>query len=200
MYDYLNGILEYKTEDYMTIDVHGVGYKVFTSVQSKEILKLGESCKVYTFLHVREDDLVLYGFASREELRMYRLLNSVNGVGPKAALAVLSTYGVGDLARILISKDHLKLTKAPGVGKKIAERIVLELKDKIITMEAVGIGIDTLVPSNNLEGDAQGEAVEALVALGYSNQDAVNAILALPDRSGKVEVLIKNALKNLIRA
>ena len=199
MYDYLNGILEYKTEDYMTIDVHGVGYKVFTSAQSMEHLKLGESCKVYTFLHVREDDLVLFGFSSREELRMYKLLNSVNGVGPKAALAVLSTYGIGDLAKILISKDHLKLTKAPGVGKKLAERIVLELKDKITTEEAIGIGMDTIVPTHNLESDAQGEAVEALVALGYSNQDAVNCILALPDRSGPVEVLIKNGLKYLMR-
>lgn len=199
MFDYLNGVLEHKTEDYMTIDVHGVGYKVFTSLQSLETLKLGESCKVYTFLHVKEDDMVLYGFASREELKMYRLLNSVNGVGPKAALAVLSTYGVGDLARILVTKDHLKLTKAPGVGKKIAERIVLELKDKISTEEAIGVGMDTLVPSHNMAGDAQGEAVEALVALGYTNQDAVNCILALPDRSGPVEVLIKNALKHLMR-
>lgn len=199
MYDYLNGVLEYKTEDYMTIDVHGVGYKVFTSAQSMEHLKMGEPCKVYTFLHVREDDLVLFGFSTREELRMYKLLNSVNGVGPKAALAVLSTYGIGDLAKILISKDHLKLTKAPGVGKKLAERIVLELKDKISTEEAIGIGIDTIAPTHNLEGDAQGEAVEALVSLGYSNQDAVNSILALPDRSGPVEILIKNALKYLMR-
>lgn len=199
MYDYLNGILEHKSEEYITVDVHGVGYKVFTSAQSMEHLKLGENCKVYTFLHVREDDLVLFGFSTREELRMYRLLNSVNGVGPKAALAVLSTYGIGDLARILIAKDHLKLTKVPGVGKKIAERLVLELRDKISTAEATIVGSDTLVSTSRVGDDSQGEAVEALVALGYSNQEAVNAILALADRTGSVEVLIKNALKVLMR-
>lgn len=197
MYDYLSGIIEYRAEDYVTIDVHGVGYKVFTSLQSMETLRLGDHCKVYTFLHVREDDLVLFGFASREELRMYKILNSVNGVGPKAALAVLSTYGTGDLARILISKDVLKLTKAPGIGKKLAERMVLELKDKISTEDAIGFHGEIAEFENKVTGDAQSEAVEALVSLGYTNQEAVNAILALPDRTGTVDVLIKGALRHL---
>ncbi len=199
MYDYLNGVLEHKSEDYITVDVHGVGYKVFTSLQSMEHLKMGESCKVYTFLHVREDDLVLFGFSTREELKMYKLLNSVNGVGPKAALAVLSTYGIGDLARILIAKDHLKLTKVPGVGKKLAERLILELRDKISNEEAILSGNGTAIQVARVGDDAQNEAVEALVALGYTNQEAVAAILSLPDRSAPVEILIKNGLKALMR-
>ncbi len=197
MYDYLNGVIEYRAEDYVTVDVNGVGYKVFTSLQSMEILKLGEKCKVFTFLHVREDDLVLFGFSSREELKMYKTLNSVNGVGPKASLALLSTYGTGDLAKILITKDVLKLTKAPGIGKKLAERIVLELKDKISTDEAIGFHGDIAEFENKITNDAQSEAVEALVSLGYTNQEAVNAILALPDRTGTVDVLIKSALRQL---
>ena len=138
MYEYLSGRVDYIGEDYAVIDISGLGYRVFTTQNSMKSLKPGEISKIFTHLIVKEDDLVLYGFATREELGMFKLLISVSGVGPKAAASLLNQYKASELAAAILSRDVAKLSKAQGIGKKISESIILELKDKIDTESAVG--------------------------------------------------------------
>jgi Holliday junction DNA helicase RuvA len=191
MYEYLSGIVDYMGEDYAVIDISGLGYRVFTSQNTMKNLKLGEASKIFTHLIVKEDDLVLYGFFTRDELSMFKLLISVSGVGPKAGASLLNQYKASDIAAAIISRDIAKLTKAQGIGKKIAERIILELKDKIDTKSAIG-GIETFEG-----GDEISEVIEALVSLGYNYSIASTAVLRLKDTKKPIDILIKDALRQL---
>lgn len=191
MYEYLNGRVEYISEDYIAIDISGVGYRVFTSRNTIKNLKIGETAKIFTHLIVKEDDLVLYGFSTRDELGMFKLLLSVSGVGPKAGAALLNQYKASEIAASIISRDISKLTKAQGIGKKIAERIILELKDKIDTESAIE-GMDTFDG-----GDELSQVIEALVALGYNYSIASSAVIGLKDTKKPIDALIKDALKRL---
>lgn len=193
MYEYISGKLDFSGEDYIVIDVTGVGYKLFTSQNTIKTMRNGDIVKAYTHLVVKEDDLVLYGFSTREELQMFRLLLSVSGVGPKAGVSLLSQYKANDIATAIISKDIGRLTKASGIGKKIAERIVLELKDKIDTESAI-----SMIESTDENSDTA-QVIEALVALGYNYTIAANAVMKLPDINKPIDVLIKDALKMLSR-
>jgi Holliday junction DNA helicase RuvA len=191
MYEYLSGRVDYIGEDYAVIDISGLGYRVFTSQNTMKSLKLGESSKIFTHLIVKEDDLLLYGFSTRDELGMFKLLISVSGVGPKAGVSLLNQNKASELAAAIISRDIAKLTKAQGIGKKIAERIILELKDKIDTESAIG----------EMEafdgGDEISQVIEALVSLGYNYSVASTAVMKLKDTSQPIDILIKDALRQL---
>lgn len=191
MYEYLSGRVDYISEDYAVIDISGVGYRVFTSRNSVKNLKTGETAKIFTHLIVKEDDLVLYGFSTRDELGMFKLLISVSGVGPKAGVSLLNQFKSSEIAASIIGRDISKLTKAQGIGKKIAERIILELKDKIDTESAIG-GMDTF---NG--GDEISQVIEALVSLGYNYSIASSAVIGLKDTRKPIDILIKDALKQL---
>ena len=191
MYEYLSGRVDYIGEDYAVIDISGLGYRVFTTQNSMKSLKLGEISKIFTHLIVKEDDLVLYGFATREELGMFKLLISVSGVGPKAAASLLNQYKASELAAAILGRDIAKLSKAQGIGKKISERIILELKDKIDTESAVG-GIEVFGGSDEIS-----QVIEALTALGYNYSIAANAVMKLKDTNKPIDILIKEALRQL---
>ncbi|MBP7073011.1 MAG: Holliday junction branch migration protein RuvA [Clostridia bacterium] len=191
MYEYLSGRVDYIGEDYAVIDISGLGYRVFTSQNSMKSLKLGEISKIFTHLIVKEDDLVLYGFATREELGMFKLLISVSGVGPKAAASLLNQYKASELAAAILGRDIAKLSKAQGIGKKISERIILELKDKIDTESAVG-AIGVFGGSDEIS-----QVIEALTALGYNYSIAANAVMKLKDTNKPIDILIKEALRQL---
>lgn len=191
MYEYLSGRVDYMGEDYAVIDISGLGYRVFTSQNTMKSLKIGETSKIFTHLIVKEDDLVLYGFSTRDELSMFKLLISVSGVGPKAGASLLNQYKASDIAAAIIGRDISKLTKAQGIGKKIAERIILELKDKIDTESAIG-GIETFEG-----GDEISQVIEALVSLGYNYSVASTAVMKLKDTKKPIDILIKDALKQL---
>jgi len=191
MYEYLCGRVDYMGEDYAVIDISGMGYRVFTSHNTMKNLKLGDISKIFTHLIVKEDDLILYGFSTRDELGMFKLLISVSGVGPKVGASLLNQYKATEIAAAIISRDIAKLTKAQGIGKKIAERIILELKDKIDTESAIG-GMETID-----SGDEISQVIEALVSLGYNYSIASTAVMKLKDTKKPIDILIKDALKQL---
>jgi Holliday junction DNA helicase RuvA len=191
MYEYLKGKLDSIQEDYIVIDVSGVGYKVFTSQNTIRNAVIDSNMKIFTQLIVKEDDMIIYGFDTRDELYMFKLLNTVSGVGPKAAVSLLNHYKSQDIALAIISKDAVKLTKAQGIGKKTAERIILELKDKIDTESAISVqGIDSF-------GGDVSQVIEALTTLGYSYSDAAQAAAKLKNKEAPIDMMIKEALRIL---
>lgn len=192
MYYYINGKIVHKDTNAVAIDAHGVAYYIKTTLTSlAEIGETGTTATMYTYLSVREDAMELYGFATKEEKAMYMMLISVSGVGPKAALSILSVLKPRQVAAAVAANDAKALSKAQGVGPKAAQRIILELKDKINADEL------DIVPSE--AGDAsdnKAEAAGALVALGYSLNDARAAVRDI-DSSLGVEEIIKKALAKL---
>lgn len=198
MLDYIKGTVEYIAEDYVVVENHGVGYKIMTSSYSMADLNgMDGEVIVYTQMIVREDDISVCGFSTRQELTMFRLLTSVSGIGTKVALAVLSSIGVYDLAAVITSGDVATLVKAPGVGKKTAQRVILELKDKIdkkIKSEALSFG-DFSAPKSMRVSSSQLEAMEALIALGYSNEEAESVLSRLETEDKSTESLVKEALR-----
>ncbi|NLY42713.1 MAG: Holliday junction branch migration protein RuvA [Clostridiaceae bacterium] len=198
MYAYVKGTIENIKDSYVVVDVSGIGYKVHVPVSTIEKLPQREQfVKLYTYLHVREDAMDLYGFLDEEELYMFELLISVSGVGPKAALALLSTLAPSKFALAVAASDIKTITKAPGVGNKLAQRIILELKDKIKTEDLAGIREMKNMPLERL--DHQSEAVSALVVLGYSFAEASAAVKAVHREGMEVEEIIRKALKQLLR-
>ncbi|MCD8391356.1 MAG: Holliday junction branch migration protein RuvA [Firmicutes bacterium] len=194
MYYYISGKIVHKDTGAVAIDANGVAYYIKTTLTSlAEIGESGTLATMYTYLSVREDAMELYGFATKEEKAMYMMLISVSGVGPKAALAVLSVLKPAEVAAAIVTNDQKALTKAQGVGAKAAQRIILELKDKI-NADELDIPADTAYESGS--GSGIEEAVGALVALGYSLNDAKAAVKGI-DSSLAVEEIIKKALANL---
>ena len=201
MYYYVSGQVAHVEPYLAVIDCGGVGYACRTTAYTISQIKKGDMAKLFTYLSVREDAMDLYGFFSQEELKLFQQLISVSGVGPKAALAILSSSTPANLAMSIITGDEKTLTRAPGVGKKIAQRVILELKDKLakgqtvsasgenITMDAV-----TIIPQNKLS-----EASAALAVLGYS-QAEINVALKGVDVDGQpLEQVIRMALKNMVK-
>ena len=195
----LKGKLTVSDVNFIVVECGGVGFKCFTTLNTiKQIGTLGDEVNVFTYLVVREDAMDLYGFATLAELDAFKLLISVSGVGPKAAVAVLSELSPDRLAICIASGDAKSITKAQGVGKKIAERIVLELKEK---MGAIATGstanvVDSLAGVGEASNTA--EAVEALVALGYSQSDA-SVVIGGMDKSLSVDEMIRLGLKQLAK-
>ncbi len=181
------------------VENSGIGYQIFIADNSDIYLKKEtEEVKVYTALIVREDDMSLYGFANTEELKMFRMLTTVNGIGAKAGMAILSSMPLEQIQRAIVYEDAKVLTKANGVGKKTAERVVLELKDKIkiTTSDAASSG-DIPVNVTQINGSIKDEAVEALMILGYSKFEATEVVMKITDEISSVEEIIKLALKQL---
>ncbi|MCR4693428.1 MAG: Holliday junction branch migration protein RuvA [Firmicutes bacterium] len=195
MYYYIKGELAIKRDNFAVIDNGGVGYKIYTSAKTLGSFREGDRVTLYTYLNVHEDVFDLYGFASEEEHTMFINLLSVSGVGPKAALAVLSVMTPKELALAVMTKDTKLLTKAQGVGAKMAQRIVLELLDKLKNSDIVP---DESNAQSVISTDAQSEAVSALMVLGYSQNDAKNAVSGIDDTL-KTEEIVKRALVKLMR-
>ena len=195
MFAHIEGLVAEKTEDTMVIDVHGIGFLLNVSKATlSEAPAAGEKMKVYTILNVREDAMELYGFYSREEKRMYERLRGVTGVGSKTALQILSAMSVRDLAVALVTGDAAALTRVPGIGKKTAQRLVLELKDKVEDSQLTGAGA-AAAPKTSPAASAESEAIDALVALGYSAAEAAKAVSAVAGQTNKLDEMIFLALK-----
>lgn len=201
MIAFVKGRIDDISEENVVLDVGGIGYNIKISTGTAASLPgIGEEIKLYTYTCVREDMFSLFGFLTRDELEIFKKLITVNGIGPKGGLAILSAMSADDLRFAIISGDAASISKAPGIGKKTAERVILDLKDKI-SIE------DTLVQKeihqysdSNGRGDqqAKNEAVEALTALGYSATDALHAVKAVQiEDDMDVETVLKLALKNM---
>ena len=196
MISYLKGIVTHLFREHCFIDVHGVGYRVFVPASTMEKLTIGKETTVFTYMNVREDAILLYGFATQDEYDLFMLLISVNGVGPKVALGVLSAVNP-DGFRLAVHQKNIKvLTKMPGIGKKTAERIVLELQDKIGPVDD-GAVADIAVPLTAASKGMMSEAVDALVGLGYSEQEILPVVEEKAGICQTVEQLIKEVLKAL---
>ena len=199
MFYYLNGLVAETGANLAVIDCGGVGYACATTNYTLAQLKRGEKAKLYTYLHVREEIFEIYGFASQGELNSFRMLIAVSGVGPKAALAILSSTTPDQLALAIVTGDEKALTAAPGIGKKIAQRIILELKDKLSkdpgSFASAG-GASIPVPVKN---DKSGEAAAALAVLGYTSQDIAVALKGLDMDALSLEEIIRQALKRMVR-
>lgn len=199
MFHHIKGTVFHVDPNRVVLDNGGVGYSINTSFFSASAVKKGEEALFYTYLHVREDAMELYGFATEEELSCYKMLTSISGVGPKAALAILSVVTPEKLALCVISEDEKALTKAPGVGKKLAQRIILELKDKLAKSQlSVSGGAGVELPQPEVNMGSAGEALAALTVLGYGRAEAAEALGGL-DESLPVEELVRQCLKKLIR-
>ncbi len=193
MLAYLNGRVSFIKENYLVIDVNNIGYKVFTPSSTFPQLPLhSQEIKLFTYLHVREDAMDLYGFIKEDELSIFELLISVSGIGPKVALGILSGIKPSDIALAIARSDSKTLITAPGIGNKLAQRIILELKDKVKSDYLEKLTIDKNF-SNEIGHSS--EAINALISLGYSLSEANSAVLKLDKQDLTVEDTIKEALK-----
>lgn len=202
MIAYLKGILEEVDNDYIIVDVNNIGYHVKVSLRVIEGLpKIGNSIKIYTYTYVREDVIALYGFLTKDDLQMFLLLLGVNGVGPKGALGILSMFSAQELRLAIISQDAKTIAKAPGIGAKTAQRMLIDLKDKISveeTFEKMGIESVAADVSGTREENsgARNDAIEALTALGYSASESMKAVNAVEITEGMTgDAILKMALK-----
>lgn len=191
MYDYIKGKLVRKAESYAVVEANGVGYKIITTKSSLANLKDGE-VTLYTYLYVREDIFDLYGFSTMEERSAFELLISVSGVGPKAAVAILSCVTASELAIAIVTNQPKTITAAQGVGNKMAQKIILELKDKIKNQDIKASSYSAApIPEED-------DTLNALVALGYNQAEIINALKDVPQEFS-VEEKIKYGLKNLMK-
>mgnify|MGYP002293255346 FL=1 len=198
MFAYIKGSLEQKSNNYVVIDVGGIGYKIFMATKAIEALgEIGEIVKVHTHYYVREDNISLYGFNTNEELRMFELLLQVSGIGAKSAIAMLSEISPSSFALAVISDDISQLVKIPGIGKKTAARIVLELKDKLKTEETITKTEEVKLSITNEEETS--EAIAALQVLGYTKREIEKALENVDTKNLQLEEIIKQGLKNLAR-
>ena len=192
MYSYFNGEIAEKTSDSVVIDCNGVGYLIGASTRMlAEIGNVGQKAKVYTHFHVREGDMTLYGFLSHEEKTMFEKIITVNGIGPKVAMSIMSAMTVSELAVAIVAEDAAAIARAPGVGKKTALRMILELKEKVDNAELTGAYKDMPQVQNT---SVTQEALAALMALGFSSTEATRAISGAGEFC-TVEELITAALK-----
>lgn len=198
MLNYIKGILEEKAVDKIVVENNGIGYEILTSLNTIEGINIGEKIKIHTKLLVREDDIQLVGFTSKEELSMFNLLTSVSKIGPKLALSSLSVYKSEKIKLMIVESDVNSLVKIPGMGKKTAERVILELKDKI------GVVYFTDLESySEPQLNIGHQAIEALISLGFSKKESEDVVKKIIKSVGNdtesldVETLIKNALFEL---
>ena len=205
MIAYVNGILENIEDGLAVVDVGGIGMNVFISGSTMDRMPgIGESVKLYTYTSVKEDSFSLFGFLSRDELSLFKMLITVSGIGPKGGLSILSVMSPDDLRFAIMSGDSASISKAPGIGKKTAERITLELRDKIKVSEDDMLRPSSGVTADDLTGEASSardEAVAALVSLGYNSSDAMKAVRKVikenESAAEDTEKLLKLALKEM---
>lgn len=202
MYSYIKGDLaEIIGEDLIVIEANSIGYNIRISTQVLDYLpNIGNEVKIYTYLYVREDAYILYGFLTRDDLEVFKLLITVSGIGPKGALAILSVMSTDDLRFAVLGEDAKAIAKAPGVGNKTAQRLIIELKDKLHledVFEQKLANSQTSVFKNELTGK-KNEVMEALVSLGYSSSEALKVLgnIEITEESS-VEDILKQALKRM---
>lgn len=196
MYAYIIGSVEEIDLNNIVIDNNGIGYNIQCPSSVMTSLSIGQTAKVFTYQHVREDAITLYGFISKEDRIMFLRLISVSGIGPKIALQVLSALSASDLAVILVGGDANALTKVPGIGKKTAQRIILELREKVDNDELVNA---TIQKGSTPQSTMISDAIYALAALGYSSQEASKAVEAVAADFKDTESIIRAVLKSLDR-
>lgn len=200
MIGFLKGEIAGIYEEQIILDVHDIGYNIKVSASTLQMIGgLGEVIKVYTYLSVREDAMQLYGFLTKNDLDFFKLLIQVNGIGPKGALSILSVMTTDDLRFAILSGDAKTISKAPGIGAKTAQRLIIDLKDKVSIEDAFEERLNRS-SAGNLAGsamnDAKNEAIEALTALGYSQTESLQAVRQVEiNEDSDVEYILKNALK-----
>ena len=201
MFHYINGIVSELMPNLAVIDCGGVGFAINTSAYTVSQIKVGEKAKLYTFVYIREDCMDIYGFASKSEKHCFEMLISISGVGPKAAVAILSSSSPENLVMNIVSGNEKALTAAPGIGKKIAQRIILELKDKL-AKETAEISFQDVPAFNSVSasGDTKiSDASAALMVLGYSSSEIAAALKKVDVEKLSLEEIIKAALKQMIK-
>ena len=199
MFYYLNGVVAEMEANLAVIDCGGVGYACATTNYTLSQLKKGERAKLYTYMNVREDAVELFGFASQSELHSFKLLLGVSGVGPKAALSILSANTPANLAMAVVMGDEKALTAAPGIGKKIAQRIILELKDKLAKEQSSFSGDTGAILPVAVPDDKTREAGAALAVLGYSASEVTAALKGIDMDALPLEEIIRQALKRMVK-
>ncbi len=200
MYSYIKGTIAYIEEGSIVLDNHDIGYHLFVPQSVIDQVSIGDEVKLFTYFAVREDAMQLYGFLSRDDLELYKMLLGVNGIGPKGAIGILSVMDGDELRFAVLSDDVKTISKAPGIGKKTAQKLIIELKDKLDLEDAFEKkSTHTEEKAGGQKNSAQSEAILALAALGYSNAEAMKAVkkIASDHEGGDTEELIKAALKEL---
>lgn len=203
MISFIKGYIAETTENSVILETDSIGYEIFmTGPAIEETSRMQDKIKIYTYFHVREDAMQLYGFLSRDDLEMFRLLLNVNGIGPKAAMGVLAAITADELRFAVLSDDVKTISRAPGIGKKTAQKLILELKDKLKLEDAFEKKLahqeENLSLKDTSLHDSRQEAVEALTALGYSSANALRAVRQVSEETGDdVEAILKAALKQL---
>lgn len=197
MFSYIKGNLEGKNIDNIIVDVGGIGFKIYMSANSiNRVGETGNAVKVYTYMRVMEDDISLYGFCTSEELKMFEQLIGVSGVGAKSALNILANITPSSFALAIISSDVNTLKSLPGIGAKSAQRMILELKDKMKTQDAIATE-SSPVFNTIVKNDKMRDAIEALQVLGYARKDIDLAVANIDSANMSVEDIIKQGLKYL---
>lgn len=200
MISYIKGTIESVSETAVVIETGGIGYAITVSPETAALVKVGSSTKIYTFMSVREDGISLFGFESSQKKELFLKLISVSGIGPKAAMSITGSMSVAQFVTAVASGDTVFLSHAQGIGKKTAQRIILELKDKLSTEDiASSIGVDIQdVSSESVASGKKAEVLEALMALGYSRGEAFKAVSAVYDENDSVEDLLKKSLRSML--
>lgn len=200
MISYIKGRLEQRAEGYILLEANGIGYQIFVSAATlAKLPQTGEMVQIFTYFSVKEDGVSLYGFATTQEQEIFHQLLRVSGVGPKGALGFLSQLTPAEIVMAILSEDVKTLTKAPGIGTKTAQRVILELKDKCRMEEAIAEGETwqrELAPAD--AADAKWEAIDALTALGYSRSEAARAVNQAATEGMTTEEILKAALKKMM--
>lgn len=200
MIAFIKGIVSDLLDDSVILENHGMGYRIFTSSSVLAALSAGDSVTLHTHLNVREDAMQLYGFLTRDDLEVFRQLITVSGIGPKAGIAILSVMTGNDLRYAIMAGDSKSISKAPGVGAKTAQKVILELKDKLKVEDMLNTSKEPEIVSNTGNTELINEAVLALAALGYSQTDAMRAVRQCSIAEGmSVEELLKLALKQMLK-
>lgn len=203
MINYIIGEIAYIEENRIVVESNSMGFQIYVPLNVVQRSAVGEKVKIFTYMSVKEDDISLYGFRSMDDLKIFKLLIGVNGVGPKAALGVLSALSADELRFAVLADDAAAISKAPGIGKKTAQKLILELKDKFHLQDAFEQklqnkgGESASIPSQQSQEAIQ-EAVQALMALGYSSSESLGAVRAVNGADGlSTEQILKMALKHL---
>ena len=201
MYAYIKGELAEKNIDHIVVEAGGIGYLIYVPAQSIDYLPdEGDQIKVYTYLYIREDAMVLYGFLTKDDLEIFKMLITVSGIGPKGGLGILSTLSADDLRFAILSGDSKTISKAPGIGAKTAQRVIIDLKDKMSLEEAFEKKLENNADGvqKTLNSSTKNDAVMALSALGYSSAESLKAVSKVDITDDMdVEDVLKLALKNM---
>lgn len=202
MISYVRGELVAIEEDKVILDVNGVGFGIYMPAQAMSMLPpLGEEIRLHTYMNVREDAMQLFGFLTKDDLKVFKLLIGVSGIGPKGGLSILSQLSPDDLRFAVMANDAKTISSAPGIGKKTAEKLIIELKDKLSIEDVLNKAVEneTATTVTNAGNEIQAEAVQALVALGYGSTESMKAVKkVLLDEDTTVEDVLKQALKNMM--